>query len=563
MSLPVQPPPSKTRPEGNNTGLARKKRVALIAVAATVVLILVALAALLFLPTSPNPSATPSSAPAAPAPAPTPEKPLPPAPAVTYYKQAGPPAGSPLQGVDPLQVSVSADKVGTSLSDGVVGLSLEATDLADPSLRGDNAEMVALLKGLGKPLVRFGGSSVDRRMFWTSTGERIPSNMTGDKPRPVRAVTPADLQRVNTLLEAADATIGLTVDLGHYDPARAADMAKYASEIFKARLVSITVGNEPNGFPTSGVRPSKWGLNEFGGELQAYAKAIHDVAPNVPLLGPGAYAESWWQPFVDTATPQQKILSLHHYPLTSCDAKDPLSAPTMGNLLSAKMHDRTIAYQREALKVAQPAGLQVWIPETGISACDGANPTSRTHASALWSVDYVLASAQNGIKRLGFHSSLLTCKGGPPLSPICANGAYLQPDGTMTERAPYFGLSMASTLGTGDFLKLNQSGGGLTYSYAVQHADGSTSVVIVNENDPQVNAQVDVTLNLPARPLTGTMTQLSGPSYDAQDSTTIDSKQGPPTPLAGRATVEGFNYGSKTQTFKLTAGTATVLNFTY
>ncbi len=553
--LPSDLPATKRRGR-DKRGLQKWWPFALIAVVVVAALVL---ATQLFRPDAsaqvtaePTPSASP-----------TPTKALPPAPAVTLYEQAGPPAGSPLTPVEPLSVKVASEKTGTSLPRGIVGLSLEATDLADPNLNGGNAEMVGLLQGLGKPLVRFGGSSVDRRMFWTSTGEPIPSNLTGDKPRPVRAVTPADLERVNTLLEAADATVGMTVDLGNYDPARAADMAKYASEIFKTRLVSITVGNEPNGFPTSDVRPSSWGLKDFTAELQEYAKAIHAVAPNVPLLGPGAYAESWWKPFADTETPQKKILSLHHYPLTSCDAKDPQSAPTMGNLLTSRMHDRTLAYQQEAFKVARPAGLEVWIPETGVSACDGANPTSRTHASALWSVDYVLASAQNGVQRLGFHSSLLTCKGGPPLSPICSGGAYLKPDGTMFERAPYFGLSMAASLGSGDFLKLDQKGGGLTYAYALQQADGSTSIVVVNENDPQVNAQLDVTLTLPGRALTGTMTQLSGPSYDAQDSTTIDAVQAPPTPLAERATVEGFSYGSETQTFKLTAGTATVLNFTY
>lgn len=500
---------------------------------------------------------------AAPEPAQTSEEPLPPAPAFIYYEQAGPPAGSPLTPVEPLTVSIGNEKIGTSLPEGIVGLSLEATDLADPSLRGDNAEMVGLLTGLGKAHVRFGGSSVDRRMFWTSSGETIPSNLTGDKPRPVRAVTPADLERIKTLLVAADASISLTVDLGNYDPARAADMAKFASQIFQERLVSITVGNEPNGFPTSGVRPSSWGLKDYLEELESYAAAIHEAAPRVPLLGPGAYSESWWEPFTKASTPQQKILSLHHYPLTSCDAKDPQSAPTMANLLSRRMHDRTLEYQKAALDVARPAGLDVWIPETGISACDGANPTSRTHASALWSVDYVLSAAQNGIQRLGFHSSLLTCTGGPPLSPICSGGAYLKPDGTMRERAPYYGLSMAASLGSGDFLKLKQAGGGLTYAYALEQADGSTSVVIVNENDPEVNAQLEVTLQLPGRALTGSMTQLAGPGYSAQDSTTIDGSQAKPVPVEERATVEGFKYGSATQTFKLTAGTATILNFKY
>lgn len=553
--LPPDLPPTKRRGR-DKRGLKKWWPLALVSIVVVAALVL---AMQLIRPdASAQVNAEPSSSAS-----PTTTEALPPAPAVTYYQQAGPPAGSPLTPVEPLSVKVASAKTGTSLPQGIVGLSLEATDLANPSLNGENAEMVGLLKGLGTPLVRFGGSSVDRRMFWTSMGEQVPSNLTGDKPRPVRAVTPADLQRVNTLLEAADATVGLTVDLGNYDPARAADMAKYASEIFKTRLVSITVGNEPNGFPTSDVRPSSWGLKDFTAELQEYAKAIHAVAPNVPLLGPGAYTESWWQPFADTDLPQQKILSLHHYPLSSCDAKDPQSAPNLANLLTSRMHDRTLAYQQEAFKIARPAGLEIWIPETGISACDGANPTSKTHASALWSVDYVLGSAQNGIQRLGFHSSLLTCKGGPPLSPICSGGAYLKPDGTMFERAPYFGLAMAASLGSGDFLKLDQKGGGLTYAYALQQADGSTSVVVINENDPQVNAQLDVTLTLPGRALTGTMTQLSGPSYDAQDSTTIDAAQAPPTPLADRATVEGFRYGSESQTFKLTAGTATVLNFTY
>ncbi|WP_157370966.1 MULTISPECIES: hypothetical protein [Micrococcaceae] len=559
--LPPEHPPGPAR---RDTRPGSRKWWPLALVAAVVVIALIIFVLPLLQNGGGTPAATsqPTSEPTATATA-TATKSLPPAPPVTYYNQAGPPAGSPLTAVDAMTLKVSADKTGTSMPEGIVGLSLEATDLADTNLRGDNAEMVALLSGLKKPHLRFGGSSVDRRMYWTSTGEPIPGNLTGDKPRPVRAVTPADFERVNTLLEATDATISLTVDLGHFDPPRAADMMKYAADIFKARLVSVTVGNEPNGFPTSGVRPSGWDRDDYLAELKEYADAIFAVAPQVPLLGPGAYAESWWEPFVKTTTQQKKILSLHHYPLTSCDAKDPQSAPTMANLMTRQMHDRTLAYQKAALEIAGPAGLPVWIPETGISACDGANPTSRTHASALWSVDYILASAQNGIQRLGFHSSLLTCKGGPPLSPLCSGGAYLKPDGTVFERSPFFGMSVAADLTGGEFLKLETTGGGLAYGYALQNADGSTSVVIVNENDPTQAAQTSVKLELPGKALTGTMTQMTGPSYSAEGETKIDGALEASVPVASRPTVPGFAYGEKTQTFQLTAGTATVLNFTY
>jgi hypothetical protein len=133
----------------------------------------------------------------------------------------------------------------------------------------------------------------------------------------------------------------------------------------------------------------------------------------------------------------------------------------------------------------------------------------------------------------------------------------------MSGRANFYGISMVAELEAGKFLKLNSSGGGLAFSYALQNADGSTSVVIINENDPEKAAQTSVTLNLPGKPVTGTMTQLSGPSYAAEDQTVIDGAKSEPTPLAKRATVPGFAYKSGTQNFKLTAGTITVLNFKY
>jgi hypothetical protein len=503
-------------------------------------------------PSTPVAASPASSGPVAPAEA---------GPAVTYYDQPAPPAGSPLEKVEPLRVEASRDLVGTSLDKGFAGISLEATDLGDPDLSSGNASMVKLLKEIDQPVLRFGGNAVDRRFFWTSSNEALPYR--GDAAHPARAVGPADLTRVNTLLEAGDAKVSLTVDLGHYNPDRAADMVKHASQIFGERLLSITVGNEPNGYVFNDVRTDGYSLEQYLRELKAYAEAIHAVAPDVPISGPGAYDQKWWQPFIDADLPQKKILSFHNYPLYSCNGSDPKGSPTMANLMSRLMHDRAADYQQAALKAGQAAGLETWLPETGIAACPGSNETSRTHASALWTVDYALNAAQLGVTKIGFHSSMLTCKGGPPMSAICSAGAYPEGNGRMSGRANFFGISMVAELNAGKFLKLNSSGGGLAFSYALQHEDGSTTVVLVNENNPEAAAQTDVTLKLPGRAVTGTMSQLSGPSYAAEDKTVIDGAKSEPTPLAERATVPGFAFRSDTQTFKLTAGTVTVLNFTY
>ncbi|MGA7206454.1 MAG: hypothetical protein WBX27_17715 [Specibacter sp.] len=490
------------------------------------------------------------------------------APVTNFYKQAGPPAGSPLTAVSPQTLTISSDKVGTKLSPTQIGLSLESTDLADPLLSGDNDSVVATLRGLGKPVLRFGGNSVDRRFFWTSTGEALPAGYVGTKTLPAKAVGPDDLTRINGLLEKADAYISLSVNLGDYDPERAADLAKYGAQIFGKRLVAITIGNEPNGFAPNAVlshalRPNGYTAEDFGKEAKAYADAMYKVAPNVPISGPGTYAADWASAWVDLDIKQAKVLTFHNYPLTGCTTGLAADQPTMANLMSPNMHDRSTNYHSSFVKKGNAANMPTWVDETGISACLGGNETTKTHASALWSADYALGSAQIGVSQLDFHSSLITCTGGPPMSVVCFDGAYLQPTGEMQPRANYFGLSMVGTIGGGEFLKLQNDGGGLAYSYALQQADGSTTVVLINENNPETAAQTKVTLKLPNIPATATMTQMTGASYSGEDSTQIDGQGAAPVSSDKRPAPMGFKPGKQTQTFPLTAGTVTVMNFKY
>ncbi|NJC22560.1 hypothetical protein BJ994_001636 [Arthrobacter pigmenti] len=538
------------------------------AAAAAAMLLAGTLVGVTVLPNGGRPATVESIAPPPPpeltgTPSPASTEPLPAAPTV-FYQQAGPPAGSPLEAVEPMSVSVSDEQTGTVLPTGLVGISLEATDLANPQLSGDNAEIVTSLQGLGQPMLRFGGNAVDRRFFWTSSGEPIPAGLEGDKAHPVRAAGPADLERINTLLVAADATISLTVDLAHFDPARAADMAKHASNIFGDRLVGITVGNEPNGYPKTGLRPDDWWIEDYLAELKQYAEAMYAVAPDVAIVGPGTYSESWWEPFAQAEIPQEKILSFHHYPLSQCDgAQDPLGEPIMENLMAEPIHERAQDYRLQAMAPANAAGLNTWIPETGISACPGSNETTETHASALWTVDYALSAAELGIPRLSFHSSLITCQGGPPMSSICTGGQYLQPDGTFHERANWYGQSLVAELPTGWFLESSQQGGGLAYSYAVKHEDGSMSVILVNQNNPQSAAPTDVTITLPEGARTGVMTQMTGPSYRAHNDTRIDGQPAPPIPAPERPSIPDFEPGTTEVTLPITAGTATVFTFTF
>lgn len=485
------------------------------------------------------------------------------APVTNFYNQIGPPAGSPLTAVAPQTITVSGEGTGRALSASQVGLSFEATDLANPHLSADNASVVSTFQGLGQPVLRFGGNAVDRRFFWTSTGETMPAGYAGSKASPAATVVPADLERVKALLDKSNSFITLSVDLGHYDPARAADLAKYGAQIFGKRLLSITIGNEPNGFGKGDMRRGEYTVEQFSKEAKAYADAMYNTAPNVPISGPGTYAADWADAWAALDIKQKKILTFHNYPLTGCQTHTDADQPTMSNLLSKETHDRSVNYHKTFVKKGQAAGMPVWVDETGISACTGGNETTKTHASALWSADYSLGSAQQGVSQLDFHSSLITCKGGPPMSAVCFEGPYLQPNGVMSSRANYFGLAMVGSLGAGEFLKMNNDGGGLAYAYALKQGDGSTSVVIVNENDPQKAAQTKVTLKLPNIPSSATMTQMTGQSYASQDTTLIDGKDVAPVANDQRPAPMGFKPGVQNQSFSLTAGTVTIMNFKY
>jgi len=183
--------------------------------------------------------------------------------------------------------------------------------------------------------------------------------------------------------------------------------------------------------------------------------------------------------------------------------------------------------------------------------------------SALWTVNFAMSAAQAGVSQVDLHSSLEACKGGPPLSPICDSGPYRKPSGDISMRPAYYGMMLVNSVGAGEFQKVDTSGNENIYAYAVKHGDGSMSVVVVNQNDPSTTAQAPVSIKLPQAAGTGTMSQMTGPSFDAQGQTRIDGLESAGVPKAAQARIPGFTAGSQDVKVALTSGTATVLTFTF
>lgn len=431
---------------------------------------------------------------------------------------------------EPLTARLSADETVAHRS-WSLGLSFDARELANPMWGAEDSNLALTLSELDRPALRFGGNGIDRHVWWTSSEEPTPDWASA-------TVTPADLERVAAVAEEVDATVTIVLDLGHDDPARAADMAAHAREALGDRLLAVAIGNEPNGFhhdnqPQLAVRDESWTPETYQQALTDYSETLEEASPGIPVAGPGAYDAPWWRAFAESGIPHQKALSMHWYPLWDCEGPASSSAnPTIEDLVSPEQRERAEKIVTMGSEVADEHDLPLWMEETGPTSCSGTNETSLTHAQALWTVDYTLTLAELGVERIAFHSTLQACRGGAPMSPICARGDLEEPGQIVEGRTSFLALSLLGEIPEGEFLPVTVGGDGTTSVHAVLDDDGQLTLVVVDLRDPANQSetvrpvQVSMTDALSAAVSDGWRAtrgaQLSGESLDAPETSAGD-----------------------------------------
>jgi hypothetical protein len=344
---------------------------------------------------------------------------------------------------------------GHSLPAGFVGLSLEASSL----VHGDFADtdLATHLKKLGdRGLIRIGGNSADKT-FWTSTGARPPAGSEG-------AITPAALRSVATALDGTGWQLVLAVNLKAKDPARAADEAAQARQIFGDRLLAIEIGNEPNYY-----YPTKKPYGSYYQDFDRYVAAVRAAVPGVGIAGSDAGHEhpAFVADFAqhEAADPAVTVLTDHHYPLSACGGRK----STVDDLLSAKSVDNEVAAANSVVQAAAVDHVPAVMDETNSVTCGGEKGVSDGFASALWSLDYGLLLASHGVTAAAFHGGIAGCAA---YSPLCGK------NGKLTEQPVFRGLETVAELGQGEFLSVT-GGQPALRAYAVR-AGGGLAVVLDN-----------------------------------------------------------------------------------
>ena len=453
-------------------------------------------------------------------------------------------------------ITISPTSTGTSLTQASAGLSFEASDLALPGFTaGDLASYLDTISP--SSVMRIGGNTVDET-FWTSTGETAPSWS-------IATITPADLTALAGLAKASGWKVILGVNLKEYDPARAANEAEYARAALGSSLQAIEIGNEPDLYAQYESDPAQY-LTDFA----AYVSAIEQAAPGMPIEGTdaaGAPDGSFQQAFVsaqeELSAPQINELTSHYYPLasTSCGG-----SPTIAELLGTTVRDDENSEAQEAVAAAAPLDVPAVIDEGNSVVCEGQAGVSNVFAAALWEIDDQLVTAREGVAGDYMHGTVVQCDTAQPLfmyyTPLCAPTAADAAAGDLAAQPEYYGLAALHDVGTGEFLNLSNPVWADVRAYAVQHSNGTMTVVLDDVDDPSTTGPTTVQLDLGASygwasqvnlSASGGLTATSGITLGGQ---TVQADGTLPAPDS-----TGFDVGGDTITVTVPAGSAEILTF--
>jgi hypothetical protein len=382
----------------------------------------------------------------------------------------------------PIAVSVVPGPTGREFAPGAVGLSVEADELATQDLNPNDKPLVALMRLLGPGTLRLGGNSLDYS-WWTSGGEQPPTWAKS-------VVSPADLARLREFLAITGWRAILGVDFGHFDPANAADEARFAQSILGSRLLGFEIGNEPDAYGNESVklRPAGYDVADYIAQASLYRSAMSSAVPDIHLYGPDLSSSTWLATIASSKTMPFSVLTQHYYATSYSTASYRCKAtpiPTAAELLSPEVREQESAELQTIVYAGDVAHRGTRISETNdTSSCDmyGGPETSPVFASALWSFDWTLRSASAGVGGINFHGYFGRCRQAS-FGPICAPGRIAEAQEQVTARPEFYGIFAARQLEDGHFIPLRIGREPKTddfTAYATEHHGGEITLAIAN-----------------------------------------------------------------------------------
>jgi hypothetical protein len=442
-----------------------------------------------------------------------------------------------------------------------VGLSYEMRELATQCTSGTcpggfdarRGNLVALLRNFGRSNVRIAGNQLDRDTLWVPAGQAPPDPL----PTWVKdVVTPADIARLDGLLRATGWKAEVGVNLAHYDPALAADEARTLTSTLRSRLAGIECGNEPNHYAGNGYRPAPYGFAEHQRDWEACLAQLGGGRIAAPDLSSPTSTADWFSQFAAAEKDRVDMLTAHNY----------TGAKTIDELLSPKVHASELADVSAQLGAAKSVGVPIRLDETNSAVGGGIAGVSDAYPSSLWAMDYSLTLAQAGFAGVNLHGGFGVC--GAPLyngkfqlyTPLCAATEQDQQAKVYHAMPEYYGLYMATRMGSGRFLPVTVSSDKNITAYAVRGDDRKLRLAVI-EKDATSAAPVPISINVGGASRDASVLRLTGSALDSAAGVAVQGRTVDPSGHLDPGPAGHLAVHRGTVHFTIASGSAVVLTF--
>jgi hypothetical protein len=384
--------------------------------------------------------------------------------------------GTPVPGT----VTVSRGTPAGHVGPGFAGLSYEKAHLTDAYFSGSNAALIAMCKLLGAGVLRIGGNAVDATN-WMPGATPVAPGSVGSQ------IGTVDVDNLAAFLDASEWKTLYGINLKTNTPATAADEATYAAGKLGSSLIGFEIGNELDLFGQAYADV----LTNWNAEEQAIKAAVRNaqfLGPDTGGTGSGSY-NGWTVPFASDEAGSIFLLTQHYYRGNGMSATSTMSQllapdPGLPALLDAVSNAASSNNLQGAFRLS----------EANSFYNHGAPGVSDALGAALWSIDFLFATALHGGTGVNFHG------GGPGQDPKHPGVPFYyspieEANSQVVGAKPiFYGLLLFSLAGTGDLYSTTATAGALNVSaFSVAQSDGSINVVLNNKDaTTPVQASVDM-----------------------------------------------------------------------
>jgi hypothetical protein len=337
--------------------------------------------------------------------------------------------------------------------------------------------------GDGPFVMRIGGDSADHS-FWDPDFATLP--------RWAFPLTPRWITVARSLVQRLDARLIVDLNLVTDSPAVAARWAGAAFKLLpRHSIMAFEIGNEPDVYKDAawtalivgrGLRgrtlPTTMTPGSYVRDFRAYRRALHKVAPHVPLVGPALANpkahENWIATLLASHPRRLAMVTAHRYRYSACVRHSSPAYATIGRLLSESASAGMAAGLAPAIHAAHRAGVPFRLTELNSVSCSGRPGVSDAFATALWAPDALFELLRAGVNGVNVHIRV---------KPV--NGPFgLDRHGLVAEPLLY-GLAMfARTLGSAPALvplDLHAQSSLHLKAWAVRTGTGQLHVLLINK----------------------------------------------------------------------------------